>query len=266
MFTNGSARPVDWWTQLASIVDEVHFGIDGLGDTNAIYRRGTQWEKIMANCRTYIEAGGSATWDFIVFRHNEHQIAEAQQLSEKLGFKQFHVKKTARFFSNSRNQVKNQQAILDGDGRFHGFLQQPKNEKYQNSALKREQALIERFGSLNNYMGQCEIRCKVQAEKSLYISAEGLVFPCCWLANQLYVWYSPSGHSQIEKLVNASKGGRQAVDAKIHELADILQSDFFQKKLPSAWEVNSSPTDSRRLRVCAKTCGTEFDPFRHQFE
>ena len=41
-------------------------------------------------------AGGHAQWDFIVFRHNQHQVERAQQLSREWGFSKFQVKKTAR--------------------------------------------------------------------------------------------------------------------------------------------------------------------------
>ena len=46
------------------------FAIDGLEDTNHIYRRNTDWVKIVQNATAYIAAGGRAEWDFIVFAHN----------------------------------------------------------------------------------------------------------------------------------------------------------------------------------------------------
>ena len=47
------------------------FSIDGLSDTTYLYRRRTNFEKIMENAEAYI-FGGIARWDFIVFKHNEH--------------------------------------------------------------------------------------------------------------------------------------------------------------------------------------------------
>ncbi|MEM7645915.1 MAG: radical SAM protein, partial [Pseudomonadota bacterium] len=80
LFTNGSARSQKWWAQLAQVVDLVHFSVDGLGDVNQIYRRGTQFDKIMENIKAYVSSGGEGVWDYIVFRHNEHQIDEARAL------------------------------------------------------------------------------------------------------------------------------------------------------------------------------------------
>ena len=97
MFTNGSGKSPAWWKELAQVINTVHFSIDGLEDTNAIYRRGTQFKKIMNSAESYISAGGRAVWDYIVFRHNEHQVEQAQELARQMGFSRFVVKKTGRF-------------------------------------------------------------------------------------------------------------------------------------------------------------------------
>ena len=51
--TNGSIRNTEWWSQCAKLLtndrDYVMFAIDGLSDTNHIYRRNAQWNKIMEN-------------------------------------------------------------------------------------------------------------------------------------------------------------------------------------------------------------------------
>ena len=85
LFTNGSAQNQDWWLELSSLVDKVHFSIDGLEDTNSIYRRGTHFNKIMDNAKSYIKGGGTAVWDYIVFQHNEHQVELARQQAKKHG-------------------------------------------------------------------------------------------------------------------------------------------------------------------------------------
>src|SRR5262249_3748084 len=67
MFTNGSGRTPAFWAALAGVVTYVRFSIDGLEDTNHLYRRGTQWSRILASVEAFIAAGGRAEWDFIVF-------------------------------------------------------------------------------------------------------------------------------------------------------------------------------------------------------
>ena len=43
----------------------------------------------MENVDAFIGNGGSAFWEYLVFKHNQHQIEEARLLSKKLGFKKF---------------------------------------------------------------------------------------------------------------------------------------------------------------------------------
>ena len=40
--------------------------------------------------------GGRATWVFIAFQHNEHQIGEAKELSIKMGFQNFMFRRNNR--------------------------------------------------------------------------------------------------------------------------------------------------------------------------
>ena len=80
IMTNGCARSSFWWEELAYTIDKARFGIDGLEDTHKIYRKNASWNKIIQNAKTFIDAGGYAIWDFLVFQHNEHQIDEARDL------------------------------------------------------------------------------------------------------------------------------------------------------------------------------------------
>lgn len=264
LHTNGSARSSDWWARLARSSSKVIFGIDGLEDTNHLYRRGTKWPVLMRNVKSFIDAGGEAEWTYIVFRHNEHQIDAARELAKSLGFKKFNLKKTGRFFSNIKAKGKDAQEVLDSKGEIEYFLEKPLNEKYINPALAKEAALQEKVGDLKSYFGQTDIDCKVINDKSIYLSAEGYVFPCCWTANQLYPWYYPEKGSQIWKLVNDLPEGIDSLSAKKRSLAEILNGPFFKKSIPNNWEKRS--LKNGRLFVCGKTCGKKFDPFSAQFQ
>ena len=264
MFTNGSAKNESWWEKLANLVDLVHFSVDGLEDTNHLYRKGTSFPVIMKNMKAYLKAGGVGVWDYIVFKHNEHQIEEARILAKEMGIKSFNVKKTGRFFSNIKMAAKDKQVVYDREGKPDYYLEMPVDEKYHNKALVKEQHLVEKYGSLENYLNQTPIQCKVAAEKSLYVSAVGHAFPCCWTANQLYPWYYPEKKSYMWKLLEEVEGGVSSLDAKNHSLESIVNGKFFQDVLLASWKRPS--IGKGKPKCCAKTCGTEFDPFREQFK
>lgn len=264
MHTNGSARNDTWWQRLGTILnqpgDYVKFGIDGLEDTNHIYRRSTNFNKIMENATAFIAAGGQAHWEYIVFRHNEHQVAEARQRSLDLGFKNFRIKKTGRFFSNTRLEGKDKQEVWTRNGELEYYIEKPTLAQYQNDSLQREQDIIDRYGSMQSYLDQTPIHCKVAEDKSIYISAEGLVLPCCWTANQLYVWYNQYMRSEIWDLIDHDITN---ISALHYNMKMIIEGSYF-KDIADSWS-RSSIADGK-LKTCAKTCGKSFDQFTSQFE
>ena len=101
--TNGGLRNEQWWVKLAGILSRnykntVIFGIDGLEDTSSFYRRHTNYKKVIANATTFIDnTMAQSQWSFIKFKHNEHQVEEAKQLSKQLGFNSFVINYTSRF-------------------------------------------------------------------------------------------------------------------------------------------------------------------------
>jgi len=265
LHTNASARNPAWWATLAKSLngerDYVKFGIDGLEDTNHIYRRGTSWQKIMANAAAYIDAGGSnPQWEYIVFKHNEHQVEEARMLSERMRFSQFRTKKTGRFFSNTNLKGKDQQEVWNRNGEIEYYIEKPSDTQYQNDSLSKEQELITKWGSMQTYIDNAKISCKVAAEKSLYISAEGLAFPCCWTANQLYVWYWPYKQSEIWTLIDHNTDN---VNALQKGLSSVVEGEYFRRIYDSWYKPSVS---EGKLRVCSRICGTDFDQFASQFK
>lgn len=265
MNTNGSVRSSAWWRELAEIIDgkgEVKFGIDGLEDTHAMYRQGTDWQTILDNAKAFIDAGGKAVWDYIVFAHNEHQVDAAREMSQKLGFSKFRLKKTWRFFSNAKNKGKDSHEGVNRKGEKI-IINKPKDEKYLNKALKDEQGINKKYGSLDKYLDKAKIDCKVDREKSVYVSAEGVVLPCCWLANQLYIYYLKPREAPLWRMIE-SYGGLDKLNAKKQSLEEIVNGDFFQHILPESWLKKSEKEG--KLKVCAKICGQEFDPFSSQYK
>lgn len=91
--TNASGRNAAWWLKLAGLLgdnDKVEFAIDGLADTNHIYRVNSEWDSIMLGARTLRESwAGQMVWRYVIFEHNYHQVTQAKQLAESLGFDAF---------------------------------------------------------------------------------------------------------------------------------------------------------------------------------
>ena len=89
--TNGGIGKLKDYVELAKQGTKIVFSIDGLEDTNHIYRQDVDWKKLLERVQTFIQAGGHATWKFIPFKHNQHQIKQAEEFAYYLGFKSFEI-------------------------------------------------------------------------------------------------------------------------------------------------------------------------------
>jgi MoaA/NifB/PqqE/SkfB family radical SAM enzyme len=134
--TNGSMRTPDWWRNFADKGKEklsVVFSIDGLSNTNHLYRVGSNFEKIIENATAFINAGGRADWIFIEFEHNYHQIDEAKKIAKELGFLNFSVKYTARFA---------EQGLLEQENKHGQIIKDKKNNHNLTDKLEIEKNII----------------------------------------------------------------------------------------------------------------------------
>jgi MoaA/NifB/PqqE/SkfB family radical SAM enzyme len=264
MNTNAGARDELWWIELARIygrMGSVIFSVDGLKDTNHVYRQGVNWDNVERSMRAFISAGGRARWDFLIFEHNQHQVEQAEQLANQWGFEKFVAKKTGRFITQDSQKKESHQAV-DRKGNQTAKLKKP-DEKYVNGALKKQTLLETKYGSMDAYYEQTPIRCKVKDEGNLFITAEGLALPCCWTAGRMYKWWHNS--PKVEQIWNFIDfvGGKDAINAKIHGLASVFETKIFDI-IENSWQETSFK--SGRLKVCAMKCGIEFDPFSEQFK
>jgi MoaA/NifB/PqqE/SkfB family radical SAM enzyme len=284
MNTNASARSVEWWAELAKIYGNngyVIFSIDGLEDTNHIYRRNTIWSKIIENAKAFINAGGKARWEYIVFAHNEHQVENARKFAYSLGFKEFVAKKSARFMS-LQGSIKENSIVKDRKGNVIS-ISPPKNASYRNDGLKKINMLnvqnidvvlptsyveikdkINPELFMNNELQReydtANIDCKVKKEKSIYISAEGILQPCCWVASQMYPWYHSPRGTQLWKFIN--KFGLDKLDLRKYSIKDVLNNGYFEM-IEQSWDKPSCKEG--KLAVCSKVCGTNLETFSKQY-
>jgi MoaA/NifB/PqqE/SkfB family radical SAM enzyme len=257
MNTNGGARLDYFWEDLADLDVVVTFSIDGLEDTNHLYRQHVKWERVMENVKAFINRGGRAKWDFIVFKHNEHQVDKARQLSKDMGFEKFQVKKTGRFFSTVQHKGKDSHQATNRKGEDTQKLEKPK-DKYVNSALKKEKNLVAEHGSMDAYYDKTPISCKATDKSEIFVTAESHVFPCCWTAGQQYKWYWGPREAPIWKLIGDPKN----ISLRNHSLRDIIEGPFF-KAIKDSWSCSS--VNEGKLKVCANKCGIGFDAFKEQF-
>lgn len=278
MFTNGGVRPEEWWVKLAQIFTKkrgsVTFAIDGLEDTNPIYRRNTQWPVLMRNVQAFIRAGGNAQWDFLVFRHNEHQVEEARTLSNELGFSQFNLKKTRRFIDVETMEYRDRTPIKNNDGETIDWLEMPENPKLRNENLgqfpdqnnTKLEYMKSHYPSFRDYLDTTIISCGAQADKAIYITATGYVVPCCYLATHFYNDNLTEEQRQILPILE-EMGGWDMINVKKRNLKEIIEGPFFQHHIPESWkkETFSQGKNHTCALICGKTSGSKWERFKSKF-
>lgn len=244
--TNGGARSTKWWKDLASVLPENHrvvFALDGLHDTHHLYRVGTVFDTVIENAQEFIKSGGIAEWVFIKFKHNEHQVQQAKELSARLGFKYFTLKNSSRFILEPKITV------VDRHGNSTHTI-----EPATDVPLKFvDKKIIEQYKKITN---DSVIECKVKRDKEVYIDAHGDLYPCCWLASVPYSYIDTDAayEVKIEMLKQNNNmikklGNINAFQSSIRKIIDSIP---YQTVWDEYWTTN-------KLITCARTCGINTD-------
>lgn len=292
--TNGGMRRADWWQKLGKLFSsyppnvsnfwQVTFSIDGLEDTNHLYRRNVDWHTLMENAQAFIDAGGTASWDYLIFRHNEHQIAEARELSKKMKFYSF-VPKKALGVDNGSELTK--MPAMNKDGQLDYVIEAPldpknrnlenptgeaelrfypfKNEYYRE--LKSTKSVDKRFQDQvstvydrlvkedNSKFDKCAITCKSKTwngGKEIFVDQQGRVIPCCYIGTHLNGTYTDSRTLQLHKHMNDY--GWDHFSLELHSLEEILDGEHLDRVFADSWTKES--VIAGKLSYCADTCGT----------
>ena len=185
--TNAGARP-DIWIKLAKLKVKVFFCIDGLASTHELYRRQTNWQTVIDHARSFISAGGCAIWKMIAFDHNQHEIEQCKKLSQELGFDQFVLT------DHGRSDF----PVFDHKKTYLYSIGQPTHsiefkELYNQYLDSTTNGYIEPIKT-------SDIQCQVSKKKSIYITATGEVYPCCWLGFYPRTMWA-TGNSQVIPLL-----------------------------------------------------------------
>jgi MoaA/NifB/PqqE/SkfB family radical SAM enzyme len=243
--TNGSARTIKWWENLAKAMSgnhEVTFGIDGFAKSHVLYRRGTDWNKIIENATAFINSGGIATVDCLVFKHNEHEIEEFTAEMLNIGFKSVNVKSTGRFYDMEKFPV------LSTTGETEYYLEPVERQEYKKINFLKLNDISNNIKIWEDEVSSSSISPKCVQKNEIYIDARGTVYPCCWVGfdmieQQLEV--AMPIHDLRNKMVENSKYHfKKFNELNLNRISinSILSSD--------SWDLMTANTPW----VCVKNC------------
>ena len=226
MATNGGLRSPAYWSKLGAVFKRmakgsvVTWGIDGLDDTNHIYRQRVNYSKVMNNAQAFIDAGGESRWQFLIFKHNAHQVDEAYDLSIKMGFTKFITIHTPRFAHSQKG---------DGAKRFRfkneDFILETADPNFSEKQVAQEFIISDKQEGVN---------CKAQKNNELYIDNKGRVIPCCWLGNSLDHMEGAYSYTLRDRIMNFYD--IEEMNVINNDLTDILLNNvFINEVVPMSW-------------------------------
>tara|TARA_B100000035_G_C21036812_1_gene571506 strand:+ start:6943 stop:8070 length:1128 start_codon:yes stop_codon:yes gene_type:complete len=268
--TNGGVRNKSFWKKLGQISKDTNqviviFSIDGLIDTNHIYRRNVDWNKLTNNITTYIPNGGIAHWEFLQFEHNQHQIQEAEELSKGWGFEKF-IKKIPLGFENYGNGV-GEIPVLDSKSNLLYMVRQssehityynnndpvrdiPKitkqrfDEYYQTASIRDSRSIV-------IPKDVDDVKCNALRDKEIYVSANGDVLPCCFLGITSGKILSKDVFEFNKWLIDNDY--KEKINLQNRTITEILNDKIFSE-IQKLWHTKEQAA-LRCINICG-VCGT----------
>lgn len=237
--TNGGARDTEFWSELAAYRPNVHFCIDGLEDTHSLYRRNTVYDTVIRNAKTFIKAGGKATWKMIPFDHNRHQIDQCKTLSRQLGFSRFLL----------ADQGRNIGPVFNRKGEYLydiGNYQGEKNFQILFHGLTHKDLTLPEIAKTRKI--KSHIRCFSKERHSIYVAANGDVSPCCWMGFSPKSYGKGDFHQPINQQLKSLIAKNNALEYPLEECIEWFD------KVKESWQ--KGRYEDGRLLVCDDYCGS----------
>jgi sulfatase maturation enzyme AslB (radical SAM superfamily) len=124
--TNGGIGNTDDFAKLAELGVHMIFGLDGLGETNELYRVNVKWDKVLQNLNSFVSKAspGQLEIQFIMWAETTNQIIPMIEFIQSIGFGKLFLRKP--YTTGIKTEVYNMQ------GESTHFLTEIKNSELEN--------------------------------------------------------------------------------------------------------------------------------------
>jgi len=284
--TNGGARNGKFWEKLGEQFKNKTFeknggviwSIDGLEDTNHIYRKNVRWSNLWKNFQSYFSvmeenpAGSKGAWEFLLFDHNKHQISEIKKICESFNL-EFRCKEAFGFSKNIETNETYTMPVYDripDENNLYKKLYSIKpfdiddtklndnhkphideNYKYVRGGPY-DLELIEKYLVDNNL--DIDINCASVSETEnfyeIFLNADGAVYPCCFHASKMQI-----GDGQLKSMYNIYNNYLN----KVNTMEVILSSSLFTEVLSDgiSGNLNNSKNKKSFCMTCVDSCAVD---------
>lgn len=269
--TNGGAKPTIFWEKLGILSKNsgkkirVVFSVDGLEDTNDLYRRNVNWNILDRNIRTFTESGGFGIQEFLIFNHNEHQIEDVIQKNKDWGL-EYITFKQAYGFEDWDSEKTRPFAVYDRGGNLEYTLKP--STKYNNSSMEYDPDTshikefiniyddkvtsrplpikYENHKNIESNKISCQASIAHDGNLEVYVNANGDVRPCCHTG----VEADRNIHSDVSLQLREILSPKESFNLETNSFERIFK--LFDDKFVKKW---SDTHESGRCIKCSIQCG-----------
>lgn len=251
--TNGSLRKTDWWRDLAKVMGsrgEVIFAVDGFKGKHEIYRRNTDFDKVIENIKAYVSAGGVAKVDSLVFRHNEYEVEHLERFLLDIGVESVNFKSTKRFYNLTSFPVYNRK-----DEHEYDLFPAETSRFKQEVKIPLENFLDKTF--TQKIVSQSVINPQCVSKEEIYVDPHGNILPCCYIGSDVLE------EELEEKMILHTLRNMTVLNSKqmmsdlgipnLHNanIEDLLNQKGLWDRLSNYWN------GENKCMTCVKTCSAQ---------
>jgi MoaA/NifB/PqqE/SkfB family radical SAM enzyme len=242
--TNGGMRNIDWWKELAKYNIEVVFAVDGFKGKHELYRKNTKFDKVIENLTAFVNAGGTARVDSLVFAHNENDVDDLEFYLLSLGVNRVNFVSTNRFYEMTEYEVH------DNSGNIEYTIKPAQSIQFKKTPNKSLNNLVD-ADFRNKAIEESVIDPLCVKEQGIYVDPYGNIFPCCWIGGD-YLEQPIEEKLPIHYLRNLSVENTKEMlkDIGVPNCQDkVLSTDnILFEKLSEYW------TGKNKCMTCARQC------------
>lgn len=252
--TNGSMRGPKFWADLAKELRQfplhtVNFAVDGLKDTHSIYRRRTDFDKILENIKSFTSVGGNAKVIMTLFEHNKHQVEELKQITKELGCRSLVTRvshsKEMRIIDKDEDYTIHAASGLANGVEIPNYSETRFDTGWTISDVKNHSYWIHIFETMQDNKWLEDTKCPWYNEGEIQIDPWGTVWPCCHVS---LFGTKMTKHSLAKEVDETVLHQRTENSLKKYSLYDILSNQWFRGHLDNV-------VKKAQWKVCQRSCG-----------
>ena len=263
--TNGGMRDEEFWWDLGILCGKrlnMVFDIDGINqEMHGLYRRGVSLNKVLSNMKTISHTKARISTFTVLFKHNQDYLEQIKDMCKEHGATHCDHVESDRFKDKPYFE------FLDEKGKTQ-LLEQTTKEEVMAGSFDRVGRRVRDHRHEEMKTEYKSIKCVYAANKSIKISARGLVTPCCYLGTPLEngpwqdEYYNTKTGKRMLQVSNAANK-KDPIHYLMQEYIDNTDSftlsnrgfidiidDPWWDKLEETWnDLDTAPA------ACTTTCG-----------